>query len=60
MLEGASRKHVTPCEDYAEHASVLVAEVDCIGAGRSKCDDVGVEAFPTLKLQGLSAEGLSQ
>ena len=36
-----------------------MAEVDCIGAGRSKCDDVGVEAFPTLKLLGFLDDRLA-
>ncbi|CAK9036498.1 unnamed protein product [Durusdinium trenchii] len=36
-------------QEYAEHDSILVAEVDCTGAGKSKCDDAGVEGFPTLK-----------
>ena len=38
-----------PPQEYAEHESILVAEVDCTGAGKSKCDDAGVEGFPTLK-----------
>eukprot|EP00438_Fugacium_kawagutii_P011267 Skav224331 [mRNA] locus=scaffold1353:208175:212924:- [translate_table: standard] len=36
-------------EKYAEDESILVADVDCIGAGKSKCDDVGVKGFPTIK-----------
>lgn len=36
-------------EEYAESSSVLVADVDCIGSGKSLCDDVGVKGFPTIK-----------
>jgi len=36
-------------EEYADDASILVADVDCIGAGKSKCDDVGIKGFPTIK-----------
>ena len=39
-------------EDYQDHASILVADVDCIGAGKSKCDDVGIKGFPTIKPLG--------
>lgn len=39
----------TLMEEYAESESVLVADVDCIGAGKSLCDDVGVKGFPTVK-----------
>lgn len=39
-------------EKYAAHESILVADVDCIGAGKSKCDDVGVKGFPTIKSLG--------
>ena len=32
-----------------DEPSVVVAEVDCAGAGKSKCDDLGVKGFPTVK-----------
>lgn len=35
--------------DYADSATVLVADVDCIGAGKPLCDKVGVQGFPTIK-----------
>ncbi|CAK9017864.1 Protein disulfide-isomerase-like protein EhSep2 [Durusdinium trenchii] len=35
--------------EYQDSPSILVADVDCIGAGKSKCDDVGVKGFPTIK-----------
>ena len=34
---------------YADSPSVLVADVDCIGAGKPLCDKVGVQGFPTIK-----------
>jgi len=36
-------------EEYADSASVLVADVDCIGDGKPLCDEVGVKGFPTVK-----------
>ncbi|CAJ1390039.1 unnamed protein product [Effrenium voratum] len=36
-------------QEYSEHPSILVAEVDCAGGGKSKCDEWGVEGTPTLK-----------
>ncbi|CAL1149370.1 unnamed protein product [Cladocopium goreaui] len=36
-------------KQYDGHASILVADVDCIGDGKAMCDDVGVEGFPTIK-----------
>ena len=35
--------------EYADSESVLVADVDCIGAGKPLCDKVGVQGFPTIK-----------
>jgi len=35
--------------EYDGHASVLVADVDCIGDGKDLCSQHGVEGFPTLK-----------
>eukprot|EP00420_Gonyaulax_spinifera_P019681 CAMPEP_0197910558 /NCGR_PEP_ID=MMETSP1439-20131203/71116_1 /TAXON_ID=66791 /ORGANISM="Gonyaulax spinifera, Strain CCMP409" /LENGTH=235 /DNA_ID=CAMNT_0043532225 /DNA_START=12 /DNA_END=719 /DNA_ORIENTATION=- len=36
-------------EEYDGHSSILIADVDCIGEGKAKCDEVGVEGFPTIK-----------
>eukprot|EP00429_Kryptoperidinium_foliaceum_P018628 CAMPEP_0176036814 /NCGR_PEP_ID=MMETSP0120_2-20121206/18234_1 /TAXON_ID=160619 /ORGANISM="Kryptoperidinium foliaceum, Strain CCMP 1326" /LENGTH=217 /DNA_ID=CAMNT_0017370201 /DNA_START=66 /DNA_END=719 /DNA_ORIENTATION=- len=36
-------------KEYAGHASILIADVDCTADGKSKCDEVGVQGFPTLK-----------
>mmetsp|Transcript_66314 Transcript_66314/g.192122 ORF Transcript_66314/g.192122 Transcript_66314/m.192122 type:complete len:217 (+) Transcript_66314:93-743(+) len=36
-------------DQYKDHPSILVADVDCTGEGKSKCDEVGVQGFPTLK-----------
>lgn len=35
--------------EYADSESVLVADVDCIGAGKPLCDKIGVQGFPTIK-----------
>mmetsp|Transcript_84393 Transcript_84393/g.236252 ORF Transcript_84393/g.236252 Transcript_84393/m.236252 type:complete len:218 (-) Transcript_84393:40-693(-) len=35
--------------EYEGHASILVADVDCTAEGKSKCDEAGVQGFPTLK-----------
>merc|ERR1712039_698390 len=32
-----------------ESDTILIADVDCVGAGKSKCEEVGVKGFPTLK-----------
>eukprot|EP00931_Biecheleriopsis_adriatica_P094874 TRINITY_DN6849_c1_g2_i1.p1 TRINITY_DN6849_c1_g2~~TRINITY_DN6849_c1_g2_i1.p1 ORF type:complete len:170 (+),score=79.14 TRINITY_DN6849_c1_g2_i1:211-720(+) len=34
---------------YADHESILIADVDCTADGKSLCDEVGVEGFPTIK-----------
>mmetsp|Transcript_3216 Transcript_3216/g.9776 ORF Transcript_3216/g.9776 Transcript_3216/m.9776 type:complete len:320 (+) Transcript_3216:63-1022(+) len=45
--------------DYANSSSVLIADVDCIGAGKSLCGQVGIKGFPSIRygdptdLQGL-------
>ncbi|CAE7895865.1 SEP2 [Symbiodinium necroappetens] len=36
-------------EDYKEHSSILVADVDCVGDGKTKCDEVGIKNFPSIK-----------
>jgi len=35
--------------EYKDHATVLIADVDCTASGRSLCDEVGVRGYPTLK-----------
>jgi protein disulfide-isomerase-like protein len=35
--------------EYADHATVTVAEVDCTTAGKPLCDSNGVKGFPTIK-----------
>merc|ERR1712063_99206 len=30
-------------------ATVIVADVDCTAAGKSKCEEVGVRGYPTIK-----------
>jgi len=34
---------------FKDSATVLIADVDCTAAGKSKCDEVGVRGFPTIK-----------
>ena len=36
-------------EDFEDSETVLVADVDCIEAGKSLCEKVGVKGFPTIK-----------
>eukprot|EP00438_Fugacium_kawagutii_P005455 Skav215024 [mRNA] locus=scaffold966:422378:433885:- [translate_table: standard] len=36
-------------KEFESSDSVLIADVDCTGGGKSKCDEVGVKGFPTLK-----------
>jgi len=35
--------------EYKDHASILVADVDCTASGKPLCDANGVKGFPTLK-----------
>jgi hypothetical protein len=35
--------------EFKDSASVLVADLDCTAAGKSKCDEIGVRGFPTIK-----------
>ena len=35
--------------EYESSETVLVADVDCIGAGKDLCEKVGVKGFPTIK-----------
>lgn len=39
----------TLMEEYEASDTVLVADVDCIGAGKDLCEKVGVKGFPTIK-----------
>merc|ERR1719391_1858624 len=34
---------------YADHATILVADVDCTAGGKDLCETIGVEGFPTIK-----------
>jgi len=36
-------------DEYAGHATKLVADVDCIKEGKPLCDAQGVKGFPTIK-----------
>merc|ERR1719387_3517154 len=42
-------------EKYADDQHAVVAEVDCTAGGKSLCDQVGVQGFPTLKWGDVSA-----
>jgi len=35
--------------EYADSKTALVGDVDCTAAGKSLCNDVGVQGFPTIK-----------
>lgn len=39
----------TLIKEYEGSETILVADVDCTGAGESKCEEVGVEGYPTIK-----------
>jgi len=34
---------------YKDHASTLIADVDCTTGGKSLCEEVGVRGYPTIK-----------
>merc|ERR550514_1178941 len=36
-------------DSYANHASGLVADVDCTADGKELCEEVGVQGYPTIK-----------
>lgn len=36
-------------EEYKGSKSTLVADVDCTAGGKSKCEEVGVRGYPTIK-----------
>jgi hypothetical protein len=35
--------------EYKDSTSVLIADVDCTAKGKSKCEEVGVKGYPTIK-----------
>jgi len=35
--------------EFKDHATALVADVDCTADGKSLCNTVGVQGFPTIK-----------
>jgi len=35
--------------EYKDSSTVLIADVDCTAGGKSKCDEVGVRGYPTIK-----------
>ena len=39
----------TLMDEYKDHPNILIADVDCIEAGKSLCQDHGVKGFPTVK-----------
>jgi len=41
--------------DFKDHASALVADVDCTAEGKPLCDGNGVQGFPTIKWGPYSA-----
>lgn len=36
-------------QEFKDHPTTLVADVDCTAGGASKCGEVGVEGYPTIK-----------
>jgi hypothetical protein len=36
-------------EEFKDHKSTLVADVDCTADGKALCDQVGVRGYPTIK-----------
>eukprot|EP00434_Breviolum_minutum_P000213 symbB.v1.2.000177.t1/scaffold9.1/size550961/33 len=36
-------------KEFEGSSNILVADVDCIGSGKSKCEEVGVRGYPTIK-----------
>merc|ERR1712113_1298167 len=36
-------------KEYKDHASILIADVDCTTDGKPLCEEVGVQGFPTIK-----------
>jgi len=35
--------------EFADHKTIVVADVDCTAAGKSLCDSIGVKGYPTIK-----------
>jgi len=35
--------------EFADHKSILVADVDCTAGGKDLCEQVGVQGYPTIK-----------
>merc|ERR1719362_438548 len=35
--------------EYKDHKSILIADVDCTTGGKSLCEEVGVQGYPTIK-----------
>jgi len=35
--------------EYKDHATILVADVDCTAAGKPLCESAGVKGYPTIK-----------
>ncbi|CAJ1357371.1 unnamed protein product [Effrenium voratum] len=36
-------------KEYASSSSILIADVDCTAGGKSKCEEVGIKGYPTIK-----------
>mmetsp|Transcript_22677 Transcript_22677/g.63004 ORF Transcript_22677/g.63004 Transcript_22677/m.63004 type:complete len:170 (-) Transcript_22677:155-664(-) len=36
-------------DEFQGSSTLLIADVDCTAAGKSKCEEVGVKGFPTIK-----------
>merc|ERR1712066_1230745 len=36
-------------KEYKDHASILIADVDCTTDGKDLCSTIGVQGYPTLK-----------
>jgi len=35
--------------EFADHTTILVGDVDCTAAGQSLCNEIGVRGYPTIK-----------
>merc|ERR1719231_1882115 len=36
-------------EEYKDHATILIGDVDCTAAGKDLCNEHGVRGYPTIK-----------
>jgi len=36
-------------KEYADHASILIADVDCTAEGKDLCETHGIQGFPSIK-----------